>query len=140
MQVFEDINAQMKIRLVLESLSGRSTADICEEYGIEMKQLWTWRKTFLMNAQKIFEPDHKIEPDSGRRTGCDALEIYIDKIVSEKILKIILDSLRPSMDRSLNVLEPKSRFYRVLEREFEKSVKVLFTQSAKLQINESANV
>lgn len=55
MTLVKHIDALTKAIIVLESLSGRPVADICEEYGIEKKQFWKWRKTFLLNATKVFE-------------------------------------------------------------------------------------
>jgi transposase-like protein len=61
MHVVKDIDAQTKAIIVLESLSGRTVAEICQEYDVGTKQLWEWRETFLLNAHKVFEPTHKVE-------------------------------------------------------------------------------
>ncbi len=85
MHVAENIDAQTKAIIVLESLSGRSVADICEEYGIETTQFWGWRKSFLLNALKVFEPANKQGSDSGRQGSIASLRSYIDDIVRKTV-------------------------------------------------------
>lgn len=61
MHVVKDIDAQTKAIIVLESLAGRTVAEICREYDVEKTQLWEWRKAFLLNAHKVFDLTHKFE-------------------------------------------------------------------------------
>ena len=121
MRVLENIDAQAKTTLVLESFSGRSIADICEEYGIETKQFWEWRKIFLLNAPKIFEADNMLDSNSNRQSGINSLRTTINEIVSEKLLELFSVNFELRMDRASHVLEPNPRFYRVLEGDFERS-------------------
>ena len=44
-----------KTRIVLEYLTTRNTAEICNKYGIHQNQLYRWRDEFLNNAHKAFE-------------------------------------------------------------------------------------
>jgi len=61
MRVTESLDSQTKAIIVLESLAGRTVAEICQEYHVETTQLWEWRKIFLSNAHKVFDPVHKFE-------------------------------------------------------------------------------
>ncbi|MDD4456027.1 MAG: hypothetical protein PHC98_00395 [Syntrophotalea acetylenica] len=49
------IDPLTKTIIVLEGLSGRPLAEICEEYNIREEHYTVWRKYFLANAPKIFE-------------------------------------------------------------------------------------
>jgi NAD(P)H-flavin reductase len=61
MHIVKDIDAQTKAIIVLEYLSGRTVAEICQEYDVETTQIWEWRKTFLLNVHKVFGLTHKFE-------------------------------------------------------------------------------
>ncbi len=97
MRVVKDIDAQTKAIIVLESLSGRSVADICEEYSIETRQFWEWRKTFLLNALKIFEPANKQGSDSGRQGSIVFTRSYIDDIVRKTVHELGLADFKTDL-------------------------------------------
>ena len=48
-------DAKEKARIVIEYLSTRRVAEICNKYGIHQNQLYRWRDEFLSNAHKTFE-------------------------------------------------------------------------------------
>ena len=48
-------DSKTKIRIVLEGLSGRAVAEICNDYGIHQNQYYTWRDRFLSEAHRAFE-------------------------------------------------------------------------------------
>jgi transposase-like protein len=103
MHVAENIDAQTKAIIVLESLSGRSVADICEEYGIKMTQFWGWRKAFLLNSIRVFEPANKQCSDLGRQGSIASLRSYIDDIVRKAVHELGLADFKTD-------LEPKQRY------------------------------
>lgn len=46
---------ELKAKIVIEGLSGRSVAEICNKYEINQAQYYQWRDSFLNNAGKAFE-------------------------------------------------------------------------------------
>ena len=47
--------SQQKAKIVLEGLSGRPLAEICNQYEINQAQYYKWKECFLSNADKAFE-------------------------------------------------------------------------------------
>lgn len=97
MPVAEHIDVQTKAIIVLESLSGRSVADICQEYGIETTQLWGWRKAFLLNALTVFESANKQGSDSGRQGSIASLRSYIDDMVRKAVHELGLADFKTDL-------------------------------------------
>ena len=58
-------DAKTKARIVLESLQGKSVAELCNEYQINQSQYYQWRDQFLANASKAFEV-HQAAQKEGR--------------------------------------------------------------------------
>lgn len=48
-------DSKTKARIVLEGLSGRSVASLCNEYEISQSMYYKWRDVFLANANQAFE-------------------------------------------------------------------------------------
>lgn len=46
---------ELKAKIVIESLSGRSIAEICNKYEISQAQYYQWKDSFLSNAGRAFE-------------------------------------------------------------------------------------
>lgn len=48
-------DSKVKTRIVLEGLSGRPVAEICNDYEIHQNQYYTWRDKFLSESHRAFE-------------------------------------------------------------------------------------
>jgi len=48
-------DSKTKTKIVLEGFSGRPVSEICNEYGINQNQYYTWRDKFLSEAHRAFE-------------------------------------------------------------------------------------
>ncbi|MEZ4483473.1 MAG: transposase [Syntrophotaleaceae bacterium] len=119
MQVAESLDAQTKAIIVLESLAGRTVAEICREYDVETTQFWEWRKTFLLNAHKVFDPPYKKGSESDRTASIDSLRNYIDDVVSEKLRELASrDSCWPE-SRLPKIYESQAGCHHVLDPELE---------------------
>jgi transposase-like protein len=48
-------DSRTKVKIVLEGLSGRAVADLCNEHQIGQHQYYRWRDQFLGEAHRVFE-------------------------------------------------------------------------------------
>lgn len=119
MQVTENLDAQTKAIIVLESLAGRTVAEICQEYDVETTQFWEWRKTFLLNAHKVFDSTYKKVSEPGRQASIDSLRNYIDDLVSEKLRGLAPTDFNWPERRYPNVHESKVGYHQLLDPELE---------------------
>lgn len=47
--------AKEKFQIVMQGVKGRSVAEICNEYGINQSQYYSWRDVLLSDGEKLFE-------------------------------------------------------------------------------------
>lgn len=66
-------SAEYKFKVAVEALKGdRTTAELCQEYGITSSQLFSWRKALLSHGSQVFA--------KGTPTGQSAQEGEIEKL------------------------------------------------------------
>ena len=82
--------SELKVKIVLEGLSGRPIGEICNHYEISQAQYYQWREQFLKNANKAFETAEqdrgveKLKRDNQRLKGMVA-DLTLELKKSEEV-------------------------------------------------------
>jgi transposase len=75
-------SAEFKFKVAIEAIRGeRTTADLCQEYGIVSSQIFKWKKALLEHGHDIFK--NGVQVTDSEKLTIEKLHVTIGKLKVE---------------------------------------------------------
>ena len=82
-----------KAKVVLEGLKGRSETAICKRHGIKPAEYRTWRRQFLANVARPFEPRHAPAREANRLLPGMSKKVWEESAKALRVAQELIEAL-----------------------------------------------